>query len=147
MKVLLNPVLGTNNNFGRISLGVNVRQRQNIEQPTDENMSVLPSAAYHPINFIAKPDASFIMAQTGNLCAYSRKTMLLSYDLRTIYAKLAKKTNAQSAINFLYEYEYYMPDVETEIFGFLQENSDGGKRTFQDILYDKKGIFLQFEEY
>lgn len=138
MKVLLNPVLGTNNKFGRIYLGVNVRQKQNIEQPTGENMSILPSAAYQPISFKAKPDASFIMAQTGNLCAYSRRPMLLSYDLRTIYAKLAKKTNAQSAINFLYEYEQYMPEVEVEVFDFLQDNSDGGKKTFQDILYDKK---------
>ena len=60
----------------------------------------------------------------------------------TIVAKLAKKSTAQSAINFLREYQYYMPKVETEIFDMLEEYGASGKRTFQDILIEKRSDSL-----
>ena len=135
MKVSFNPIISTNN-FGRILQRGNVRQNETITESDSDNTIALPLIAYHPINFKAKPDANFIITQTGNICAYTRRPMLTSYALRSIYAKLAKKPNAQAAINFLEGYKSYMPAVEVDVFDFLKANSDG-KKTFQDILYEK----------
>lgn len=135
MKVLLNPVLGTNH-FGNISKGVNARQQSG--NASSASINEVSSACYRPI-FTAKPDASFMMAHYHKrLCAYTRKPMLLSYDLRGIYAKLSKKQNAQSAVNFLCQYENYMPDVEVQVFDFFKKFAGGGKQTFQDVLYEKR---------
>ena len=91
------------------------------------------------VPFCAKPDSTMLLSQSDKLlCAYSRKPMLSPYTLRSIFAKLAKKTNAQSAINFLKEFRDYMPPVETEIFDMFEESGASGKKTFQDILIEKR---------
>lgn len=103
-----------------------------------ETVSV-PAANYYPVSFHAKPDSTMLLAQSDKLlCAYSRRPMLSLYKFRTICAKLSKKTNAQSAINFLKEYRDYMPAVETEIFDMFEEYGARGKTTFQDILMEKR---------
>lgn len=139
MKVSLNPVLGTNH-FGNIYKGENVRQQSS--EDCCAKFDGLSSKCYMPV-FTAKPDASFILAHTPNICAYSRKPLLLSYDLRGINAKLSKKNNAQSAVNFLSRYEEYMLDVEFQVFDFFKKYAGGGKQTFQDILYDKRADSIE----
>ena len=87
---------------------------------------------YSAVPFCAKPDSTMLLAQSDKLlCAYSRKPMLSPYTFRSIVPKLAKKTNAQSAINYLKEYREYMPTVETEIFDMFEEYGASGKKTFQ----------------
>ena len=94
---------------------------------------------YFAVQFCAKPDSTMLLAQSDKLlCAYSRKPMLSPYTFRSIVPKLAKKTNAQSAINYLKEYREYMPTVETEIFDMFEEYGASGKKTFQDILIEKR---------
>lgn len=101
--------------------------------------NVMPSSSAYPIVFAARPDSTMLLAQSDKLlCAYSRKPMLSPYKYRSIVSKLTKKTNAQSAINFLREYKYYMPEVETEIFDMFEQQSDSGKMNFQDILLEKR---------
>ncbi len=135
MKISLNPVLGINH-VGKTNERVNAQQQSGMS--SDTNISGLTSACYMPI-FKATPDASFIMAHyQKRLCAYTRRPMLLSYDLRGIYAKLAKKSNAQAVVNFLNNYENYMQKVETQVFDFFKQNTGCGKQTLQDILYDKR---------
>lgn len=134
MKVLLNSFVGTDG-FGKVSKHISTKQ--NNINAEGKNSKEIPSLCYRPI-FKANYDANFIISQTGNLCAYSRKPMLTNYELRSIYAKLIKKTNSQSAVNFLNEYTQYMQDVELEVFDFLKKYTEGGKKNFSDILNDKK---------
>ena len=119
------------------------QQRKNtqVHKNSENNKpdSILGTTGVSSVYFCARPDSTMLLAQSDKLlCAYSRKPMLSPYVLRSIFAKLAKKTNAQSAINFLKEYREYMPSVETEIFDMFEEYKPSGKTTFQDILTEKR---------
>ncbi len=128
--------------FNNLSLYDNYthHQRKNIQAHKEDTgynkpNSILGTTGISTVSFCAKPDSTMLLAQSDKLlCAYSRKPMLSPYVLRSIFAKLAKKTNAQSAINFLKEYREYMPTVETEIFDMFEEYKPTGKTTFQNIL-------------
>ena len=104
-----------------------------IKKPAENKGLPEVNPAY--FTFRARPDAVMLISQSDKfLCAYSRKPMISPYELRTIFAKLLKKPNAQSAVNFLKEYRDYMPEVETEIFDMFEGYGAKGKKTFQDIL-------------
>jgi len=130
----------------KISLNTAYTVNRHIKEYKQHNQSQKRTSCYqshnNPCNavvpvlsFQAKPDSVMLLAQTDKLrCAYSGEKMLSPYMFRSICAKLSKKNNAQSAINFLKEYQEYMPTVETEIFDMFTEYSNGGKKTLQDIL-------------
>lgn len=131
--------------FNNISISGNYTQYQRTKAQTNKNpestepVSVPVPASCAAVYFCAKPDSTMLLAQSDKLlCAYSRKQMLSPYIFRAICSKLAKKTNAQSAMNFLKQYREYMPEVETEIFDMFEEYGISGKKTFQDILIEKR---------
>lgn len=136
MKVSLYTTYPINDYAG----GNKLRKAQAKQSIASGSVVTSPSLACpKQISFYAKPDSTMLIAQSNKLlCAYSRKPMISPYTLRSIFAKLSKKTNAQSAINFLNEYREYMPEVETEIFDMFEEYGASGKKTFQDILLEKR---------
>lgn len=135
MKVLFN-------NLSLYNAVTNYRgqKRQTTEiSENDKPVSLYETTGLYNVSFCAKPDSTMLLSQSNKLlCAYSRKPMLSPYFLRSVFAKLSKKTNAQSAINLLKEYREYMPPVETEIFDMFEEYGANGKKTFQDILIEKR---------
>ncbi len=137
MKILFNAAISAN-------IGGNLYKYNGVRR-NDVCLNNSQANNFEPINcvkymaFRAKPDSVMLLSQSDKLlCAYSRKKMISPYALRTIFAKLAKKTNAQSAVNFLREYREYMPAVETEVFDMFEEYGACGKKTFQDILIEKR---------
>lgn len=83
------------------------------------------------------PDMHFLLGQTNRLfCAYSRREMISPDEIRTIYGKLSKRPNAQSAVNFLQNYERYMHNIESQVFGVFKNADHKGKRDFQNILQE-----------
>lgn len=132
--------------FGAVPLvngyaGLNTKQHKSYNQSNCiDSQAVLPSAAaYSSVIFHARANSDILLSQTDKLrCAYSRKPMISPYKLRTIFAKLGKKTTAQSAINFLKEYKNYMLDVETKVFDMFEKYGASGQVNFQDILLEKR---------
>lgn len=90
---------------------------------------------FSDITFKMRPDMIFLLNQTDKLlCAYSRRPMISPYEIRSIYAKLAKKPNAQSAINLLQQYENYMHNTEAVVFDYFKTYPNKGKKNFKDLL-------------
>ena len=87
------------------------------------------------VSFGISPDELFLISQTGKLkCFYTRKDLIDSRYIKTIYGKLSKRPNAQSAVNYLQNYVKNMFDVEYKIFTDFKEAEYKGKRGFSDIL-------------
>lgn len=104
----------------------------------------LTLASFHNVSFGMNSDMRFLLSKTDKLrCAYSRREMISPFEIRTIYAKLAKRPNAQSAINFLTQYEGYMHEIEGCVFDLFKEVQHKGKRDFQDILTEYKPAALE----
>lgn len=137
MKISFNTVLPNN---GQVY--VKLKQRQtNVAKNCDQQTSEvsLPLAGFYYNTFRAKPDPNLLLSQSDKLlCAYSRKPMLSPYTMRSIFAKLSKKSTAQSAVNFLKEHKKYMLDVETRIFDMFEQYGASGQTNFQDILMEKR---------
>ena len=103
-----------------------------------QNCDGLSLANFPNVSFRgACPDMNFLLGQTNKLfCAYSRREMISPYEIRTIYGKLLKRPNAQSAVNFLQNYERYMHNIESQIFSVFKSADHKGKRDFQSILQE-----------
>ena len=103
-----------------------------------QNCDGLSLANFPNVSFRANcPDMNFLLGQTHRLfCAYSRREMISPYEIRTIYGKLLKRPNAQSAVNFLQNYERYMHNIEGQIFSVFKNADHKGKRDFQNILQE-----------
>ena len=87
------------------------------------------------VSFGISPDVFFLISQTNRLkCFYTRKDLIDSRQVKTIYGKLSKRPNAQSAVNYLQNYTKNMFDVEYQIFTAFKEAEYRGKRGFSDIL-------------
>lgn len=101
-------------------------------------------ASFHNVSFGMNSDMRFLLGNTKKLrCAYSRREMISPFEIKTIYAKLTKRPNAQSAVNFLTQYEGYMHEIEGYIFDLFKEAPHKGKRDFQDILIEHKPSALE----
>lgn len=101
-------------------------------------------ASFHNVTFGMNSDMRFLLGNTKKLrCAYSRREMISPFEIKTIYSKLTKRPNAQSAVNFLTQYEGYMHEIESYIFDLFKEAPHKGKRDFQDILIEHKPSALE----
>ena len=139
MKVLLNQISQFNTNS---ILKVERKKEKGTRNNLIQNSYSLPSVNYanfSNISFGMSPEMSFLMRYAERLrCAYSGRKMLHPHKLNGIYEKLQKKPNAQSATNFLDQYQEYMLDIEARIFDLFKNTKNMGKKTFQDILLEHK---------
>ena len=143
MKISFNTVTPLN---GYVGLTSTKQQQNNLVSNSnrDYKTGMLPAAGFYYNTFRAKTDPNVLLTQSDKLlCAYSRKQMISPYALRSIFAKLSKKTTAQSAINFLKEYKKYMLDVETRIFDMFEGYGAIGQINFRDILAEKRPEALE----
>lgn len=107
-------------------------------------LSNLSLVNFSNVSFKMNADAGFLLSQSRRLkCAYSGRDMIPLAEAKNIYAKLLKRPNAQSAINFLVHYSNYMHDVEGYIFDLFQDASHKGKKDFQSILQEHKSDALE----
>ena len=127
MKIILNTAVTANNNinlhknnaFGKSSSGPEKTRGNEFEN----------------ISFKMAPDTCFLLGQVDTLkCFYTKKDLIDARQIKTIYSKLCKRPNAQSAVNYLQQYANNMFDVEYTIFNIFQEAEYKGKRGFPDIL-------------
>lgn len=87
------------------------------------------------ISFKMEPDMHFLVGQVDTLkCFYTQKDLIDARKIKTIYSKLSKRPNAQSAVNYLQQYANNMFDVEYTIFNIFKEAEYKGKRGFSNIL-------------
>ena len=139
MKIQFNQTFSTNR-YNSIANQNNIKKsdgRETTPQTSELAPSGLSLANFANVSFGMNSSMKFLLANTNKLrCAYSGRAMISPYEIRTIYSKLAKRPNAQSAINLLIHYEDYMHDVESQVFDMFKESPHKGKRTFQDILKD-----------
>lgn len=133
---------------------VNPIKQQNIArysysvyyQGGDEELAPkgLTLANFHNVSFGLNSDMKFLLGKADRLrCAYSRREMISPFEIKTIYAKLTKRPNAQSAVNFLTQYEGLMHEIEGYVFDLFKEAQHKGKRDFQDILIEHKPAALE----
>ena len=141
MKVLFNQ---TNFNYNTAIILHKSAKKTSVASservPYYERSSVnLPSINnYTNLSFRANHDATFLLNQAHRFrCAYSGRPMLSPTIANGIYQKLAKRPNAQSALNLLQNYEGFMLDIESVVFDIIKEASYKGKRDFQDILLEE----------
>lgn len=141
MKVVFNQTLqNTNNSRYFTTKQLSPKREIVVESPATEEQSVNSTslASFANVSFKSNHDMKFLLNQTKKLrCAYSGRIMIPPSEAKEIYQKLAKRPNAQSAINLLQNYEGYMHDIESIIFDIFKEASHKGKRTFQDILQEE----------
>lgn len=145
MRIQFNQTLNTNNYVSP------ARQKKIIraEEGNVPDTKSLPSAGLSLVNFPnisfrMNADMRFLLDNADKLCcAYSRREMISPYAVRGIYSKLAKRPNAQSAINLLVHYEDYMHDIEAMIFDLFKDSSHKGKKDFQAILTEHKPEALE----
>lgn len=154
MKVSLNQTTNINQftsaNQNRLS-NLQAQNNNPIESKTREVPSMALSLANFPnVSFGVKmstktrPETQFLLAQAKWLkCAYSNTTMILPEEAKIIYEKLAKRPNAQSAVNFLQQYQKIMHDIESQIFDIFVDAPYKAKRDFQDILQEYKPEALE----
>lgn len=109
-------------------------------QTTSVECSVVPSAYYASfcnVSFAGKPDMDFLLGFADRFkCAYTGRPMISKPKAKSIYEKLEKRPNAQSAINLLQHLQGYMHDIESIVFDILCDASHKNKRDFQDILLE-----------
>ncbi len=140
MKVTLNQTLQINNIWSKSEATTKSSvSKQSVDSINKLPLNTLSLANFPNISFRRNADVDFLLSQAKNLrCAYSGITMLSQAELKEIFTKLEKRTNAQSAINLLQNYESYMHDIESIIFDILKDASHKTKRDFQDILLELK---------
>lgn len=137
MKVTLNQA-----NFNIISPAVrknnNSYVRNNAPVNSEELTQPIMSLANFPnVSFKANPAMEFMMEHGSDICAYTKTLMIHPQKYEQILQKLAKRPNAQSAINLLQGYQIYMHDIESIIFDILNDASYKNKRGFDAILKDE----------
>lgn len=152
MKIYLNQTLHINN-YKNSARKESISQRaENIIIGDTENSvssNFITLANFPNVSFNGTPhrfyrsgvnwDMKFLLGQAHKLkCAYSGLPMISSEESMVIYDKLAKRPNAQSAVNFLQQYAKIMHSVESSVFDALQESKYKNKRDFQDILLELK---------
>ncbi len=126
---ILNPAVRKNN----ISYVKN-----NAPVNSDELTKPILSLANFPnVSFKASPAMEFMMEHGSDICAYTKTLMIHPQKYEQMLQKLAKRPNAQSAINLLQGYQAYMHDVESIVFDILCDAPYKAKRGFNDILKDE----------
>ena len=102
MKIRLEPT-----NLIKHSNYIPIRREKDSPSAGSASSDSLPAsglslANFPNVSFKMNPDAGFLISQCRRLkCAYSGRKMIPPNEAKTIYAKLQKRPNAQSAINFL----------------------------------------------
>lgn len=137
MKVILNQT-----NFNILNPAVRKNNisyvKSNAPVNSDELAKPVMSLANFPnVSFKASPAMEFMMEHGSDICAYTKTLMIHPQKYEQVLQKLAKRPNAQSAINLLQGYQIYMHDVESVVFDILCEASYKAKRGFNDILKDE----------
>ena len=142
MRINFNQTIHQNYNFIKSNSANKVQKSFNNG---NAEYSALPNcnlAMFPNVSFGAKfkmpkkeTDINFLLKFSKTLrCAYSGMPMIPQEEMKEIFAKLDKRPNAQSAINYLQQYVPFMHDVESIIFDILKESSHKNKRGFQEIL-------------
>ena len=107
MKIQFNQTFSTNR-YNSIANQNNIKKsdgRETTPQTSELAPSGLSLANFANVSFGMNSSMKFLLANTNKLrCAYSGRAMISPYEIRTIYSKLAKRPNAQSAINLLIHY-------------------------------------------
>lgn len=92
---------------------------------------------YCNVSFGGRPDMDFLLGFADRFkCAYTGRPMISKPKAKSIYEKLEKRPNAQSAINLLQHLQGYMHDIESIVFDILSDAPHKNKRDFQDILLE-----------
>ncbi len=146
MKISVEPT--SINKYNYYSKGAAAPEKNIPPQIPDTNCNLQPSnlslVNFPNVSFKMNADAGFLLSQSRRLkCAYSGRDMIPLAEAKNIYAKLLKRPNAQSAINFLVHYSNYMHDIEGYIFDVFQDAPHKGKRDFQSILQEHKSDALE----
>lgn len=119
----------------------NVNREVSLERTDDKSLTLNSNLAlvnFPNVSFKMEPAANFLLGQSNRFrCAYSGRIMISPFEARVIYAKLQKRPNAQSAINYLQQYEGYMHDIESRVFALFDASSHKNKKNFQDILLEE----------
>lgn len=98
---------------------------------------------FNNVSFGMNPDRSFLLSQSKKAHGiyvnklrgiYSNQELIDASHISTVYKKIAKCSNAQSAVNFLQNYYNNMFGVEQAVFNLCKEAEYKGKRGFQEIL-------------
>lgn len=137
MKVTLNQT-----NFNIVNPAVRKNNisyvKNNAPVNSDELAKPVMSLANFPnVSFKASPAMEFMMEHGSDICAYTKTLMIHPQKYEQVLQKLAKRPNAQSAINLLQGYQAYMHDVESVVFDILCDASYKAKRGFNEILKDE----------
>ena len=98
---------------------------------------VISLANFPNVSFKASPAMEFMMEHGSDICAYTKTLMIHPQKYEQILQKLAKRPNAQAAINLLQSYQIYMHEVESIVFDILCDASYKNKRGFNEILKDE----------
>lgn len=146
MKIQFNQTYNTNKYIvvaNKYQHFTRVKDSENNIQKGAE-LPILSSAHFPNINFGMSPDMKFLLDNSKRLlCAYSRMPMISPAEEKLIYAKLDRRPNAQSAVNFLQQYTRYMHDIESKVFDFFSDAEHKNKRDFQDILLEVRDESLE----
>lgn len=137
MKVTLNQT-----NFNIINPAVRKNNISYVKDNAPVNSGeiakpIMSLANFPNISFKASPAMEFMMEHGSDICAYTKTLMLHPQRYEQILQKLAKRPNAQSAINLLQGFQIYMHDVESVVFDILCDASYKNKRGFNEILKDE----------
>lgn len=139
MKIYLNQTSLYNNTY-------NSTYRSNSVKNKTVNSSNVGNTALLNCNYISHPSISFGMNEHMSFllnqsrrfkCAYSGRPMIPNNEAKIIYRKLGQRPNAQSALNFLQQYAFYMHDIEAKIFDFFSDARYKNKKDFKDILLEE----------
>lgn len=134
MKITLSNISGINN-YPYYSHAPQKAVGFDAKNYTSYPEQALSSANFPNISFKGSSEAQLLLKYNGILnCAYTGKPMMYNSDLNKVFAKLAKRPNAQSAINLLNGYRKYMYDIESDIFDLFLDADHKNKKTFTDIL-------------
>lgn len=109
------------------------------ERSTNPENNRLSKPFLSPANF---PNISFKACDTFVLlnyadrlnCAYGNRPMIAQNELQKLFSKLAKRPNAQAAINLLQNYVRYMYRIEGEVFDLFLDADHKNKLNFVQIL-------------
>ncbi len=137
MKVSFNQTSQINNYRSVVN---NLQKEEPTIRTNYAECSAVPSAYYASfcnVSFGAKPDMEFLLGFADRFkCAYTGLPMISKSKAKTIYEKLEKRPNAQSAINLLQHLQGYMHEIESIVFDIFKASSHKNKRDFQDILLE-----------
>lgn len=145
MKIQFNRI----SNFNKYNVSLSDTKANNNTDSRQISSPELPTqglslANFPNVSFGMNAEMKFLLENTQKLrCAYSGKPMISPKDIKTIFKKLEKRPNAQSAINLLVQYEEYMHDIEQRVFEMFKDTPHKGKLNFQDILLENKADSLE----